>query len=60
MHAAIQKLEGFVWEMCVKSLQILNLQCSVFLHLSVDEMFGTVQISLHDRKIIFCGPRRKQ
>ena len=30
------------------------------LHFSVDELFTTVQIGLHDRKIIFCGPRRKQ
>ena len=32
MHATYQKLEGNVWEMCVKSLHFLNLSCSVLLH----------------------------
>ena len=46
--------------MCLKSLHLRKFICSVLLHFSVDELFTTVQIGLHDRKIIFCGPRRKQ
>ena len=49
MHATNQKLEGNIWEICLKSLQILNLHCSVFLQISVIEMIYTVQTQMHDR-----------
>ena len=49
LHATKQKLEGNVWEICVKSLLFANLHCSVFQHISVGEMFYTVQWQMHDR-----------
>ena len=49
LHATNQKLEGNVWEICLKSLQILNLHCSVFLQISVIELIYTLQTQMHDR-----------
>ena len=49
MHITNQKLEGNVWEICIKSLVFSNLHCSVFQHISVGEMFYTVQWQMHDR-----------
>ena len=49
MHITNQKLEGNVWEICIKSLVFSNLHCSVFQHISVGEMFYTVQRQMHDR-----------
>ena len=51
MHATNQKLEGNVWEIGLKSLQILNWTCSVLLHFSIGEMFYTVQWQMHTVKI---------
>ena len=48
LHATKQNLEGNVWEICVKSLLFSNLHCSVFQHISVGEMFYTVQWQMHD------------
>ena len=49
MHITNQKLEGNVWEICIKSLVFSNLHCGVFQHISVGEMFYTVQWQMHDR-----------
>ena len=49
LHTTKQKLEGNVREICVKSLPFSNLHCSVFQHISVGEMFYTVQWQMHDR-----------
>ena len=49
MHITNQKLEGNVWEICIKSLLFLNLHCSVLLQSLIREMFYTVQWSMHDR-----------
>ena len=60
MHATNQKLEGNVWEMCVKSLHLRKLPCSVLPHFKVCDLFRTVHLRMHTVKIIICGPRRKQ
>ena len=49
LHATNKKLEGNVWEICLKSLQILNLHCSVFLQISVIEMIYILQTQMRDR-----------
>ena len=49
MHITNQKLEGNVWEICIKSLLFSNLHCSVLLQILIREMFYTVQWSMHDR-----------
>ena len=49
LHATNQKLEGNVWEICIKSLVFSNLHCSVFQHISVGEMIYTLQTQIHDR-----------
>ena len=52
MHITNQKLEGNVWEMCVKSLHFLNWSCSVLPHFKVCEMFYTMQWQMHTVKIL--------
>ena len=47
LHTTNQKLEGNVWEICVKSLLFSNWTCSVFQHIWICEMFGTVHLLLH-------------
>ena len=47
LHTTNQKLEGNVWEICVKSLLFSNSTCSVFQHIWICEMFGTVHLLLH-------------
>ena len=49
LHPTNQKLEGNVWEIYLRSLQILKYTCSVFLQISVIEMIYTVQTQMHDR-----------
>ena len=49
MHITNQKLDGNVWEICIKSLLFSNLHCSVLLQILIREMFYTVQWSMHDR-----------
>ena len=47
LHTTNQKLEGNVWEICVKSLLFSNWTFSVFQHIWICEMFGTVHLLLH-------------
>ena len=47
LHTTNQKLEGNVWEICVKSLLFSNWTCSVFQHIWICEMFGAVHLLLH-------------
>ena len=49
LHVTKQKLEGNVWELCVKSLLFLILHCSVLLQISIGEMIYTVQWSMHSQ-----------
>ena len=52
MHATNQKVEGNVWEMCVKSLLFSKLHCSVLLQILIREMFYTMQWSMRTVKIL--------
>ena len=56
LHATNQKLEGNVWEICIKSLVFSNLHCSVLLQILIREMITPLQTRMHDRKIIICRP----
>ena len=47
MHTTNPKIEGHVWELCIKSLLFLKLQCSVLLQIWICDMFGAVHLLLH-------------
>ena len=42
MHSTDQNLQGFVWKMVKKSLQLKILSCSVLLHFKNRELFPPV------------------